>query len=444
MTLPLPRLRFPHPMVLLLAGVLVAALLTWVLPAGAYQRRLDPVSGRERVVAGTYERAAAAPVGLAAAVLAVPRGIVDGADVIVVILFVGGAFAMLERTGALGRLVAALLGRTRRPRSVVVLVSLLFATLGAMANTHEEIIALVPVLVILSRGLGFGALTALGMSLGAAVVGSAFGPTNPFAAAIAQQFADVPALTGLGLRLGLLAVAVPAWIGWTLSQTGRDDVRAEVEEAVARPATGRDAVLVLLLLLPFGPYIYGTLRLDWGFNELSALFLVAAFAVGLLAGLGLRGTTVEYLKGMETMLVAALFVGVARAISVVLTDGRVIDTIVYGLAKPLELVPGMAAATLMVPVHSLLHVVVPSNSGQAALTMPIMAPLADLLGFPRDVAVLAYQVGAPVVDMLIPTNGAMLAMLLAANVPYGRWLRFAVPGTLIVMAIGLVGMVLAQ
>lgn len=443
MTVPRLRLRFPHPMVLLLAGVLVAALLTWVLPAGAYQRRLDPVSGRERVVAGTYERVEAAPVGLPAAVLAVPRGIVDGADVIVVILFVGGAFAMLERTGALGRLVAALLGRTRRPRSVVVLVSLLFATLGAMANTHEEIIALVPVLVILSRGLGFGAITALGMSLGAAVVGSAFGPTNPFAAAIAQQFADVPALTGLGLRLGLLAVAVPAWIGWTLSQVARDDVRADVEESVSSPATGRDALLVLLLLLPFGPYIYGTLRLDWGFNELSALFLVAAFAVGLLAGLGVRGTTVEYLKGMETMLTAALFVGVARAISVVLTDGRVIDTIVYGLASPLERVPGLAASALMVPVHSLLHVVVPSNSGQAALTMPIMAPLADLLGFPRDVAVLAYQVGGPVMDMLIPTNGAMLAMLLAAKVPYGRWLRFAVPGTLIVMAIGLVGMALA-
>ncbi len=444
MTVALPRLRFPHPMVLLLAGVLVAALLTWVLPAGAYQRRLDPVSGRERVVAGTYERVEAAPVGVPAAVLAVPRGIVDGADVIVVILFVGGAFAMLERTGALGRLVAALLGRTRRPRGVVVLVSLLFATLGAMVNTHEEIIALIPVLVILSRGLGFGAITALGMSLGAAVVGAAFGPTNPFATAIAQQFADVPALTGLGLRLGLLAAAVTAWIAWTLSQTPKDEVRAEVQEAVSSPATARDAVLVLLLLLPFGPYIYGTLRLDWGFNELSALFLVAAYAVGLVAGLGLRGTTVEYLKGMETMLTAALFVGVARAISVVLTDGRIIDTIVYGLAKPLEQVPGMAAAALMVPVHSLLHVVVPSNSGQAALTMPIMAPLADLLGFPRDVAVLAYEVGGPMVDMLIPTNGAMLAMLLAANVPYMRWLRFAVPGSLIVGAIGLAGMALAM
>ena len=213
MTAPRPRLRFPHPMVLLLAGVLVAALLTWVLPAGAYQRRIDPVSGRERVVSGTYERVDASPVGLPGAILAVPRGIVGGAEVVVVILLVGGAYAMLERTGALGRLVALLLGRTRRPRGVVVLVSIVFATLGVLVNTYEEIIALIPVLVLLSRGLGFGAITALGMSVGAATVGAAFRPTNPFAAGIAQQFADVPALTGVGLRLSLTVAAVACGSG---------------------------------------------------------------------------------------------------------------------------------------------------------------------------------------------------------------------------------------
>lgn len=443
MTTLLSRIHFPHPMVLLLGGVLVAALLTRVLPAGTYERQVDPESSRERVVAGTYHRVEPSPVGIPSAILAVPRGIVEAAEVIVVILFVGGAYAMLDRTGALGRLVASLLGRTRRPRSVVVIVSLLFAILGALVNMHEEIIALMPVLVVLSRGLGFGAITALAMSVGAAVVGSAFGPTNPFVAGIAQQFADVPPLSGVGLRLGLTAVAVSGWIAWTLSQTRRDDVRPDVGASVSDPATWRDGVLVAFVVLPFVPYIAGTLRFGWGFNELSAFFLVAAYAVGITAGLGMRGTTVEYLKGMETMLTAGLFVGIASAISIVLTDGLIIDTIVYGLARPLEQVPGMVAAGLMVPIHSILHVVVPSNSGQAALTMPIMAPLADLLGFPRDLAVLAYQVGGPVMDMITPTNGALLAMLLAAGVPYGRWLRFAVPGTLIMVFVGLAAMALA-
>jgi uncharacterized ion transporter superfamily protein YfcC len=427
-------------MVVLLGGVLLAALLTWILPAGAYERAPDPDTSRELVLPGTYHSLPSAPVGLGGALLAVPRGIVLGAEIIVVILFVGGAFALLERTGALSRLIGTLLGRTRSPRLVVALVSVLFATLGALENFHEEIIALIPVLVVLSRGLGFGAVTALAMSVGAAVVGSAYGPTNPFAAGSAQAFADVPYLTGAGLRLGVTAVAVAVWTWWTLSQTPRDDVRPTVASPAPEGATARDAVLLALVILPFAPYVWGVLALGWGFNELSALFLVVAYAIGLVAGFGLRGTTTEYLKGMELMLTAALFVGIARAISLVLTDGQVIDTIVYALASPLEAAPPLIATALMVPVHALIQLPVPSNSGHAALTMPIMAPLMDLLGLSRDVAVMAYQVGGPTLDMIVPTNGALLAMLLAAGVPFGRWVRFAVPGVLLVMAVGLVGL----
>jgi len=201
--------------------------------------------------------------------------------------------------------------------------------------------------------------------------------------------------------------------------------------------------MLAFVVLPFAPYVYGVLRLDWGFNELSALFLVAGFAVGLMAGFGLRGTAVEFLKGMETMLAAGLFVGVARAISVVLTDGQIIDTIVHNLSQPLQRVPGYLAASLMVPVHAALHIPVPSNSGHAVLTMPIMVPMADLLATPRLAAVIAYQTGAVLMDMLNPTNGARLAMFLAAGVPYARWLRFAIPGALLVSVVGFAGLALA-
>jgi uncharacterized ion transporter superfamily protein YfcC len=427
-------------MVLLLGAVMAAALLTWMLPAGAYERELNQTTGRDVVVPGTFHRVEATPVGPAAAVLAVPRGIVAGADVIVVILFVGGAFAMLEGTGALGRLVAALVGRTTRPRSVVVAVSLFFAILGVLQNMHEEIIALVPVLVLLSRGLGFGALTALGMSVGAAVTGSAFGPTNPFSSGIANRFSDLPLGAGFGMRSAVTVAAVTVWILYVLWQARRDTTQGpdNMAEQTA-PATKRDVVMLWLLIVPFVPYVAGVMLRDWGFNELSAVFLVAACCLGLTAGLGVRGTAVAYLKGMETMLSAALLIGVARAISVVLTDGQVIDTIVYGLSRPLEHVPGALAAGLMVPVHMVLHVPVMSNSGHAALVMPIMAPLADLLGFSREIAVLAFQTGGPTMDLLVPTNGALLAMLVAAGVPYSRWLRYAVPGMLLVILVGLLG-----
>ncbi len=438
------RLSLPHPLVLLLGGVAVAAVLTWVLPAGQYDRREDPQTGRRIVQAGTYHAVPPAAVRPMAAVIAVPRGIVDGADVICVILFVGGAFALLDRTGALGRLVGALVGRSGRPVVVMAIVCSLFASLGALENMHEEIIALVPVMLVLSRGLGFGAVTALAMSVGSAVVGASFGPTNPFASGVALRYSELPPLTSGGLRFAMLVAAVALWIAWTASQTKRDDVRPEIEALSHQGVRARDWVLLALVIVPFGPYVYGVLALDWGFNELSALFLVAGFAVGLVAGMGLRGTAVEFLKSMETMLAAALFVGVSRAISVVLTDGRVIDTIVHGLAQPLHHMPRLLAAGMMVPIQALLHVAVVSNSGQAVLTMPIMAPVADLLSIPRQVAVMAYLTGGTMMDMITPSNGALLAMLLAAGVPLGRWLRFAVPGALIVSVVGFVGMALAM
>jgi uncharacterized ion transporter superfamily protein YfcC len=246
------------------------------------------------------------------------------------------------------------------------------------------------------------------------------------------------------LRFGLFGAAVAVWIFWTLAMTSRDDVRPDVIPGQVERATGRDLLLLAIAVGAFVPYVVGVVRYDWGFNELSALFLVAGFAIGLVSGMNLSTTAAAFLKGMEAMLAAALFVGVARAISVVFTDGRIIDTIVHGLATPLANLPGLAAAVMMIPVHALLHVPVPSVSGQAVLTMPIMAPLSDLLGIGRDAAVIAYQTGAGLMDMITPTNGALLAMLLGAKVSYGRWLRFALPGALLVAAVGVVGIALAR
>lgn len=438
------KLRLPHPFVLLLGAVAVAALFTWIIPAGEYQRRKDDATGRDVVVAGTYARVTAAPVGLMGALLAVPRGIIAGADVILTILFVGGAFAFLESTGALARLVGMLVGRTRRPRTIVIAVSLAFATLGALENMQEEIVALVAVLVLLSRGLGFGSITALAMSVGAAAVGAAFGPTNPFQTGIALRFAEMPPMTIPVLRFGLLIAAVTVWIAWTLAMASRDDVRSAAKPLPTDVrATKRDALLLAFVIVPFIPYVIGVLRFDWGFNELSAMFLVVGLAVGLASGRDLNTTARDFIKSMEAMLGAALFVGIARAISVVLTDGHVIDTIVYGLATPLAHVPGKAAALLMIPMQAALHVPVSSVSGQAVLTMPIMAPLSDLLGISRDAAVIAFQTGGGLMDLITPTNGALLAVLLSAEVSYGRWLRFAIPGALLVALVGAIGVILA-
>src|SRR5207237_1662402 len=218
-------LRLPHPLILLLAGVAVAAALTWILPAGAFDRRDDPATGRRVVVAGTYHPVAAAPVGPFAAAVSVPRGFVAAADVIAVVLFVGGAWVVVDRIGTLPALVDVLVARFRRRGLwAIPAVCIFFAAMGALENMQEEIIPLVPVLLVLGQGLGVDAVAVVAMSAGAAMIGSAFGPTNPFQAGIALRLAQLPPVAGGGLRLAMFAAALAMWIAWTLQYAARTRV----------------------------------------------------------------------------------------------------------------------------------------------------------------------------------------------------------------------------
>jgi uncharacterized ion transporter superfamily protein YfcC len=438
-------MRLPHPVVLLLGAVAVAAALTWILPSGEFDRRDDAATGRRVVVAGTYHRVPAAPVGPFAAVVAVPRGIVEAADVIAVVLFVGGAWVLVDRLGTLSAVVSALVGRLRgRGLLAIPILSIFFALMGALENMQEEIIPLIPMLAVLGRGLGIDPIAVLSMSVGAAMIGSAFGPTNPFQAGIAMKLAQLPPLAGGGLRLAMFIVAVAAWIGWTMRDAARR--RLAPERDPNQPAAGLDgrhAAILAAALLPMAAYVYGALRLNWGFNELAAAFLIGGTVAGFIGRLSVQAIIAAFFEGMTLVLPAALMVGVARAISLVMSDGRIIDTVLNDLASALSGMPGGASAFLMVPVQALLHVVVPSVSGQAVLTMPLFVPLADLLSITRQAPVLAYQTGAGLMEIFTPTNGALMAVLLAAGVPYQRWLRFAIAATIVPLLIGLAGIATA-
>jgi uncharacterized ion transporter superfamily protein YfcC len=442
-------MKLPHPIILLVAGVAVCAVLTWVLPAGEYDRRDDPATGRRIVVAGTYHPVDPAPVGPFAAAVAIPRGFVEAADVIGVVLFVGAAWIVVDRIGTLGRLIAALVASFgSRGLIAIPVISLFFATMGALENMQEEIIPLVPALLLLGRGLGVDAISVVAMSTGAAAVGSAFGPTNPFQAGIAMKLAQLPPMSAAPLRWTMFAAALALWVGWTMWHAARNRSPARTEDR--RPETGarsvalKDLLILLIAIAPIAVYVYGSVALGWGFNELSGGFLIAGCVAGLLGGLGVGGTTTAYLEGMQAMLPAAILIGVARTLSLVLTDGHVTDTILNGLATPLSRAPAAFASILMIPFHSIVHVAVPSVSGQAVLTMPILVPLSDLLGISRQVTVLAYQTGAGLTELLTPTNGGLMAVLLAAGVPFSRWIRFAVVGVLLALIVGVVGMVAAM
>jgi len=213
--------------------------------------------------------------------------------------------------------------------------------------------------------------------------------------------------------------------------------------AVVPPFDARHRLILAIVMTPMAAYVYGALQLGWGLNELSGAFLVAGIIAGRVGGMSLGRTIATYLEGMQSLLSAAFIVGLARSISLVLEDGRVVDTILNSLVTLLANLPAISAALLMIPFHALLHVAVPSVSGQAVLTMPIFAPVADLLGFSREAAVLAYQTGAGLAELITPTNGALMAVLLAAGVPFHRWLWFVVWGVAVLAVVGVVGIALA-
>src|SRR5437764_428213 len=268
-------IKLPHPLILLLGGVAVAAALTWMLPAGAFDRRDDPATGRRVVVAGTYHPVPAAPVGPFAAAVSVPRGFVAAADVIAVVLFVGGAWVVVDRLGTLPALVAVLVARFRRRGLwAIPVLTLFFASMGALENMQEEIIPLVPVLLVLGRGLGVDAVVVAAMSFGAAAIGSAFGPTNPFQAGIALKLAQLPSIAGGGLRLAMFVIGLALWIGWTLRYAARHRLQTVAVDGTDARLSGKHALILALALTPMAAYVYGALRLDWGFNELSGAFLI--------------------------------------------------------------------------------------------------------------------------------------------------------------------------
>jgi uncharacterized ion transporter superfamily protein YfcC len=434
------RLRFPHPLTLLIGFIALVALLSYVLPAGKFERRDDPVTGRKVVVAGTYHTVPQQPVTPFQAVVAIPKGIADAVSVIALVFLVGGAFGVVDQTGALRRGVGWLVQRLRRRELLVIpICCIAFATGGALENMQEEIIPLVPVLLLLTMRLGFDPLIAAAVSVGAAGVGSAFSPINPFQVGIAQKLTGLPLLSASGYRLVFLALALALWIGATIvyarkTRTTSDGSSVETVE----PVSSRDALVLGLVIVTFAIFIVGVMKYGWDFDQMSALFFIMGVLAGLIGGLGLNGTAEAFVEGFRSMAFAGMLIGFARAIYVVAEQGQIIDTIVNGLFAPLSHLPVVIAAAGMMVVQFLVHFPVPSVSGQAVLTLPVLVPLSDLLGLSRQVTVLAYQYGGGLADIVVPTNGALMAILAASGVPYGKWIRFLTPIYSALFVLGLV------
>lgn len=436
--------NFPNAFVIIISAVLLAWVLTYIIPQGSYERITDVDSGITTVVSDSYQETKGNHLSAFEVMLTIPRGIAGRADVVVLILLLGGCFYVIEKTGALSQGLHKLV-KILKGKEVVslVIVSLLFTAAGVSIGMQEEVIAMMPVLLIFGKSMGFNPYTTIYMSYGSTVLGSSFSPSNPFGVIIAQQEAGLPLLSGSGFRLIVLGIAFLLWVLYLIRYAKNNKVD-KIEASGSHGKMDLNAKIILTLLcLTFVIVLYGLLILDWGFMEMSATFFVLGIISGLLGKLGVNGTGEAYVNGFKEMIFAAMIIGLANSISMVLKEGMIIDSIVYGLFGPLKYLSASVSGVLMMVSHAILHFPIPSYSGQAILTMPILVPLSDLIGISRQTCVLAYQYGAIMGDMIVPTNGALMAILAVCGIPYNKWFQFAWKPTVLMLLLGGLSIVVA-
>ncbi len=415
-------------------------LLTFVLPQGAFDRTTDD-DGHDFVVAGSY-RVLEDPVTLGPqhVLLAIPRGFEAAADIIFFVFIIGGAFGVLRVTGAADALLAVLLARLgHRPALLIAGGMLIFAVGSSTIGMAEEYIPFVPILIALAIGLGFDAVTGVGILCIGYAIGYGVAAANPFTVIIAQSISGLPPTSGWWLRVVLtlpfLAVGFHHVYRYA-ARVRRDPSTSLVADVEPAPSwtSGPSpelrsshlfiwvSIALALVLIVVGIKL-------WGFYlvEMGAIFAGLTVVFAILGRLTPDRTAAAFCEGAAELTTTALLIGFARAIKVVLDDGQIVDTIVHGISMPLQHLGPTVAAVAMFFVQSACNLFIPSGSGQAYVTMPIIAPLSDLVGVHRQVAVLAYQFGDGFTNILVPTNAVLIGILAMARIPYDRWLRFVLP-----------------
>lgn len=450
------RFRVPHTLVLLYAMTVVAYALTWLLPAGAYDTEVN-AQGREVVIPGTFQTLDTAPnVPVWNLLTVIPRALESAQGIIFLVFIIGGALGVLQATGAMDAGMARLLRRfDARPGLLVVMGVIGFAIGSSSIGMAEEYIALAAVLAALCAGLRMDTVVAAGMLIIGNSVGYGAAVLNPFTVLIAQDIAGLPPLSGSGLRMMLFVplLALGIWHVWRYARRVRADPSASLVADVPEaqfvvgeqppPLTPRRQMVLWSALALLGVAVWGLITRGWYLEELGAIFFVMAVVAGLVGGLGVNATARQFSVGAAGLAGTALMIGFARAIEIMFTDGQILHTVVHGLSAPLGRLGTEAAAVGMFWIQAAINFLVPSGSGQAYVTMPLMAPIADVLELPRQVAVLAYQLGDGLTTMINPADAVLMGILGACGVPYGRWLRFIWPLAVQVLVFGSAAMVLA-
>lgn len=436
------KLKFPHVLVLLFAVIVIAAIFTYIATPGEFDR--VEVDGRTVVDPDSYQVVDRNPVGIFGILQSIPKGLGEVQLIVFFIFIVGGAFGIVNRTEAIHRGIANLTKvLVGKERLVIPIMMLVFALGAGMLGLIEEFLPFIPIMVLLCLGLGFDSLTGAGIVLIGAGAGFAGAFTNPFTVGIAQGIAELPLFSGLGFRLVVWAVITLIGIVFVYTYAGRikknpqlspvyeEDLKKKENLALDNNElegmeSNHKGVLVVILLF-FALLAWGVLTQGWYILEIAALFLGMGIVAGIVGRLSADNIAEAFVDGAKELTMAALIVGIARGILVVLEEGFIIDTVLHGMATTLQVLPAYFSAIGMYFFQVLLNIIVPSGGGQAALSMPIMAPLSDIVGVTRQTAVVAYQLGDGFTNVWSPTSGFFMAGLGLAGVLWNKWARWFLP-----------------
>ena len=436
------KFKMPHIYVLLITIIIICAIASWILPAGEFDRALND-AGREMVVPGTYHIIESTPVGFFTLVQSIYNGTVDAAGVIFFVFISYASIGLIIASGAFNGLVASML-RILKGSARAIIIPVFITLIGCASSTigvFEEMFPFIPIFVGIAIAMGYDAIVGLAIVALGTGLGYSGAVMNPFTVGMAQSIADVPQMSGAGYRIIchiiLIAVASFFVIRYALkiqadptkSLVYGDDFSSlamDSDHIENKPFGIREKLVLATLVAGIVVIVWGTKAKGWYFAELSAVFLLMGLVSGFIMGWGPNEIAEKVAKSFSEIAVACMMIGIARGILVVLQAGHIIDTIVYYLSIPLSKLPGAISAVAMFLVQTGINFFIPSGSGQAVTSMPIMAPLADLIGISRQSAVLAFQFGDGLSNIAWPT--AMTPIICGiAGVKIEKWWKWFVP-----------------
>ncbi len=368
-------------------------------------------------------------------------GFSQQAGIIVFVLIIGGAFWIVNSTKALDKGINKFIVQVQKLERfklirkigigniVITLIMLMFGVFGAVFGMSEETIAFVVVVIPLAKSFGYDEITGLCMVYLAAHVGVAGAMLNPFSVGIAQEMADLPLFSGIEYRTlcwVILMIIVIAFVIWYASKIKQPiaNVNEISDDKGEERLDGRSIIVLCLLLLTIIAMIVGVTVYEWYLPEISGLFMVLGISAGIVGGFSADKIAKEFIEGAKDIFSAALVIGFAGGIMVILQNGDLIDIMLNGLSSSLEGSGKIGAVAMMYGIENVLNFFIPSTSAKAALTMPIMAPFSELIGLSRQTAVLIFQFGSGITNMITPCSGVLMAVLSVAKIPYERWFQF--------------------